>query len=87
MLCEEINHTLQASIARIMRYSAKIGEVFLSDNLTESYLLDNYEWDMNHDVAPSANITSQLRAIRMLASYEKSGCIPGRPSYTKEPPE
>lgn len=71
---------------RIVRYSAKTGEAFFSDGLAKSYLLDNYGWDINSNVAPSAHITSQLRAIRILACYEKNGCIPGRPSRAKEPP-
>ncbi|MEN6326029.1 MAG: site-specific integrase [Syntrophomonas sp.] len=80
-----IIHYRQA-FARIARYSAKTGEAFLSDGLAKSYLLDDYGWDMNYNVAPSAHISSQLRAIRILACYEESGCIPGRPSHTKEPP-
>jgi site-specific recombinase XerD len=54
--------------------------------LAKSYLLDDYGWDMNYNVAPSAHIISQLRAIRILACYEESSCIPGRSSRTKEPP-
>ena len=80
-----IIHYRQA-FARIVRYSAKTGEVFLSDGLAKSYLFDDYGWDMNCNVAPSAYICSQLRAIRILACYEQSGCIPGRSSHTQEPP-
>jgi integrase/recombinase XerD len=74
------------AFARFVRYAAKKGKAFLSDSLARSYLLDNYGWDMNYSAAPSAHITSQLRAIRILTFYEESGCIPGRPSRTKEPP-
>ncbi len=70
-----IIHYRQA-FARIARYSAKTGEAFLSDGLAKSYLLDDYGWDINYSAAPSAHISSQLRAIRILGCYEESGCIP-----------
>lgn len=71
---------------RIARYSVKIGEEFLSDGLVKSYLLDNYGLDMNNNVAATAHIISQIRAIRILSCYEESGCIPGKFSNIKEPP-
>lgn len=80
-----IIHYRQA-FARIARYAAKTGEAFLSDGLAKSYLLHDYGWDMNCNVTPSAHISSQLRAIRILVCYEESGCIPGKLSHTKEPP-
>lgn len=72
--------------ARFVRYAAKKGETFLTDSLARSYLLDTYGWDMNYSAAPSAQITRQLRAIRILMCYGESGCIPGRLSRAKEPP-
>jgi integrase/recombinase XerD len=80
-----LTHYRQA-FGRIERYSAKTGESFLSDGLTKSYLLDDYGWDMNCNIAPSAHIINQLRAIRLLACYEESGRIPGRSSHSKVPP-
>lgn len=80
-----ITHYRQA-FDRIVRYSAKTGEAFLSDGLAKNYLLDNYGWDMNHNVAPSAHINRQLRPIRVLACYEESGRIPGKLYHAKEPP-
>lgn len=80
-----ITHYREA-FARVARYSAKTGKAFLSDRLAKSYLLDNYEWDMDSEVAPSGYIISQLRAIRVLACYEDSGYIPGKASHAKEPP-
>jgi len=73
-------------IARFVRYAAKKGEAFLSDSLARSYFLDTYGWDMNYSAAPSAQITHQLRAIRILMCYGASGCIPGKLSRAKEPP-
>lgn len=80
-----ITHYRQA-FGRIERYSAKTGETFLSVGLVKCYLLDDYGWDMNCNVSPSAHIINQLRAIRILECYEESGSIPGRLSQTKEPP-
>ena len=74
------------AFARFVKYAAKKGETLLSDNLARSYFIDNYGWDMNYSAAPSAHITRQLRAIRILKCYAESGCIPGRLSRTKEPP-
>ena len=77
-----IIHFKQA-FARIGRYAAETGEVFLSDCLARKYLLDNYGWDMNSKAKPTAHITSQLRAIRILKGYGDNGSIPGRISNTK----
>ena len=74
------------AFARFERYAAKKGEAFLSDSLARSYLLDKYDWDINHSTAPCGHLSNQLRAVRILAYYEERGCIPGRPSRTKEPP-
>jgi site-specific recombinase XerD len=70
---------------RILRYAAKSGETCLSDNLARRYLIDGYGWDMESGTTPTAHITNQLRAIRLLRYYEVTGTIPGRISITKEP--
>lgn len=80
-----ITHYRQA-FARIEQYSAKTGHDLLSAGFAKSYLLDNYGWDMNGNAKPSTHISSQLRAIRILACYGESSSIPGRLSHTKEPP-
>jgi len=71
---------------RIERYADKTGEVFLSDCLAQEYLLNSYGWDVNSSAKPTAHITSQLRAIRVLKCYEDSSRIPGRISDTQAPP-
>lgn len=71
---------------RFAKYAGEKGKAFLSDSLARNYLFDTYGWDINYSAAPSALITRQLRAIRVLTSYSKSGSIPGRLSRGKEPP-
>lgn len=76
----------RVAFARFERYAAKKGETVLSDSLARSYLRDMYGWDINHSAVPRGHLSSQLRALRILAYYEEKGSIPGRPSRTKEPP-
>ncbi len=71
---------------RFLRYADQKNEAFITEILSRSYLLDTYGWDIKNSVSPSAYVTSQLRAIRILTSYEKSGSIPGRLFRGKEPP-
>ena len=72
---------------RFAKYAREKGESFLTDSLTSCYLLDNYGWDMNNSVSPSAYATSHLRAIRILTSHSENSSIPGRLSRGKEPPQ
>jgi integrase/recombinase XerD len=37
-------------------------------------------------VAPSAHVSGQLRAVRVLSHFRDHGCIPGRASFANEPP-
>ncbi len=69
-----------------MQYAVQKDEGFITDSLARSYLLDAYGWDINYSAAPSALVTRQLRAIRILTSYSENGSIPGRLSLDKEPP-
>lgn len=71
---------------RFLRYADKKDEAFITESLAKSYLLDTYGWDINNSVSPSAYVTSQLRAIRILTSYSENSSIPGRLSRDKEPP-
>jgi site-specific recombinase XerD len=80
-----ITHYEQA-FARIKKYIAKNGEIFLSEELTERYFHDTYAWDVNSKVKPSAHVTSQLRVFRIMTFYERFGRIPKKTSQTKEPP-
>jgi site-specific recombinase XerD len=82
-----ILHFKQA-FARIERYAAANGEVFLTDDLAGRYLLDVFGWDIDSTATPTAHITRQLRALRVLKYYEANRCIPGRVFSKKEsPPE
>ncbi len=80
-----ILHFRQA-FARLARFAATTGELFLSDDLVKNYFLNNHGWDMSGNRKPSAHVLNQLRAIRILTCYEENGFIPGRVSQTKEPP-
>jgi len=71
---------------RFLRYADQKDEAFITESLAKNYLLDTYGWDINNSVSPSAYVTSQLRAIRMLTSYSENSSIPGRLSRGKEPP-
>jgi len=81
-----IKHLGQA-FSRFAWYAAKSREMFLSDGLIESYILNVFGWDINAEGKPTPHITSQLRAIRMLKVFESNGCIPGRIANPKEPPQ
>jgi integrase/recombinase XerD len=80
-----ITHFRQAFV-RIERYATKNGEVFISDSLARRYLFDNHGWDIDSQCVPTAYVTSQLRAIRMIQFYEEYGSLPGRICNTKELP-
>ena len=81
-----IKHFRQA-YARITRYAIRNGDIFLSDRLAESFMLDAFGWNVGAGIAPSPHITYYLRAFRMLKVFESNGCIPGRVANPKAPPQ
>jgi len=74
------------AFARIVRFAARTGELYISDEMVRRYLLCCYGWDMDSDTKPSAHISYQLRAANVLKWFEKYGCIPGRAFRPIEPP-
>ena len=72
---------------KIARYAANVGEVFLSDGFVRRYMLDNYGWDIVSEDKPSSYICYQYRVIRILKNYKDNGCIPGKISHAKKPPD
>ena len=80
-----ILHFKQA-FARLERYAEVNGKTFLTDSLASRYLLDVFGWDSNSNVKPTALITYQQRAVRILKCYEANRSIPGRVFSRKEPP-
>jgi integrase len=77
----------QQRCSRFEKYAAENGELFLSDELFERYMLDTFGWHENSCEKPTANITAQLRTIRLLKVYGESGNIPGKIASPKEPPD
>jgi site-specific recombinase XerD len=74
------------AFTRIEKYAATNGEVFLTDKLSDRYMLEVYGWGSEQNATPTAHITSQLRVFRILKCYEANGSIPGRVFSRKEPP-
>ena len=81
-----IVHFRQA-FERIVKYALDAGEASLSERVARQYLLNRYGWDIDSGTIPTAHITCQLRAIRVLMCFNESGRIPGRTSKEKEPPD
>jgi site-specific recombinase XerD len=81
-----IKHYGQA-FARLAKYAAGTGETFLSDNLTKKYMLDVLGWETGAKGKPTAHVTHQLRAIRILRVFENNGRLPGKIANPQKPPE
>ena len=75
------------AFARFTRYAAKVNEPFLSEKLSERFMCEIYGWDASAGGQPTAHITSQLRALRILKVFEDTGLIPGKVVHLKEPPD